>query len=265
MILVKRYVYSWGASLVFYMMAAFSILLIFFGVDPDIHLSVVSHNGISMLIIVGCVTLYLLNFLNGKNIVILPAVLTFIICLWGVGRSGILSSFVLLLGLVLVKYKISIIRSCIIGGGLCALLYYSLDSIIMYVIDIPIFTKAASLYLSKAELGQSDVRWDIWQNYFNNLDLNRLIFGANVFTDPWPDGKILAYNYHNTYINLHLQTGFMGIATIVLCMLSLIRFLFKNQIFFVLFFSLTLRWFTDIGLYFESWDYLPFFFTFLAL
>jgi hypothetical protein len=265
MLLIKRYIYSWGASTVFYLLAVIFILLILTGFNPDENLTVVSHNGISMLIIIACITIYLVNFLIGKDIVLLPAVLTLIISIWASGRSGILSSFVLLLGLTLIRYKINLRLSFLIGGGICALIYYFLDSIIMNTIDMPFFTKAATLYLNKTSEGGPDVRVDIWQNYFNNLDFYRLIFGANVLTDPWPEGEVLAYNYHNTFINLHLQTGFMGIATIFLFIVSLTKFLLKNQIFFVLFLSLSIRWFTDIGLYFESWDYLPFFFTSMAL
>ena len=261
-LLIRGYIYNWGASIIFYLLAVPCILLAFTGFNVDENLSVVSHNGISMLIIVASITFYIVNFLDGKNLVLMPAVLTLIICIWGSGRSGILSGCVLLMGITLLKYRINIKWTFLVVGGIGALLYYSFDVIIMYAIDIPFFSNAAILYLSKTSVDGPDVRVELWQNYFN---FYRVLFGANVLTDPWPDGKEWAYNYHNTYINLHLQTGLMGIFTIFLFIYSLTKFLFNNQIFFVLFLTLSLRWFTDTGLYFESWDYLPFFFTFLAL
>jgi len=265
MLLIKKYIYSWGASTIFYLLAMVFIFLILSGFNPDENLAVVSHNGISMLIIVACITFYLVNFINDKDLVLLPAVLTLIISIWGSGRSGILSSFVILLGLTLIKFKINIKLSFLLGILILLCLYYFLENIVLNLVEIPFFSNAASLYLARTSEGGPDVRVDIWQNYFNNLDLYRMIFGANVLLDPWPEGKALAYNYHNSFINLHLQTGLMGIVIILLFALSLLKFFFKNQIFFILFLALSLRWLVDIGLYFESWDYLPFFFTFLSL
>ncbi len=265
MLLIKKCIYSWGSSTIFYLLVFVFVLLIFAGFNPDENLSVVSHNGISMLIIVACVTLYVINFLNGKDLVLLPAVFTIIISIWGSGRSGILSSFIILLGLTLIKYKINLKYSFILGVCILLILFYSLENIVLNLIEVPFFTNAATLYLARTAEGGPDVRIDIWQNYIDNLDFYRIFFGVNVLLDPWPEGKALAYNYHNSYINLHLQTGFMGIVTILLTILALIKFFFKNQIFFILFFALSLRWLVDIGLYFESWDYLPFFFIFLSL
>lgn len=265
MILIKNYVYCWGTSFVFYLLAIFFITLILMGIHPDESLSAVSHNGISMLIIVACVTHYIVSFLNGKKLFLLPAILTFLISVWGSGRSGIISSFIILLGLTFIRFRINLKISFILGVTTLILIYYSLGSIVGSLGDISLFSNAASIYLARDAEAGPDIRFHLWQYYFNNLDFYKIVFGLNVFSEPWPRGQEFAYNYHNSYINLHLQTGLMGLFTISLFILSIIKFFFKNQIFFVLFLALSLRWLVDVGLYFETWDYLPFFFTFLSL
>jgi hypothetical protein len=126
------------------------------------------------------------------------------------------------------------------------------------------FRNAIDLYQARSVEGP-DPRIEMWANYFNNLDLFRVIFGANILTDPWPKGKLFAYDYHNSFINLHSQTGFMGLIVLALIIFSLFKFYRTNRVFFFLFLTVILRWSTDIGLFFESWDFIPFFFIFYFL
>ncbi|MBU4446270.1 hypothetical protein KJ656_14510, partial [bacterium] len=143
--------------------------------------------------------------------------------------------------------------------------YLFFDVLSNYVLDSPFFSAAISNYLAK-DIGEGpDVRIDIWANYFNNLDIFRLIFGVNVYQDPWPEKEFLAYNYHNSFINLHLQTGFMGLITIALIIFSLFKFYRTNQVFFFLLLTVILRWSTDNGIFFDSFDFIPFFFIFYFL
>ncbi len=112
---------------------------------------------------------------------------------------------------------------------------------------------------------ESSVRMDIWANYFNNLDIFHFIFGANIFNDPWAEKEILAYNYHNSFISLHSKIGFMGLITMALIIFSLFKFYRTNQVFLFLFLTVILRWSTDFGIFFDSFDFIPFFFIFYFL
>ena len=262
LILKKSLVNTWAVKVVFYSWALFFIKQILTGVDPDLALTVVSHNGISMMILVACISYYIVERKKIEKIPLIPAVFTLIISIWGTGRSGILASLILLIGVILIKYRIKKVAIFIISTPI-VLIFLFFDEVVSLALNIPFLTRSATNYLVRSQ--EEEARIDIWANYFNNLDIFRFLFGANIKTDPWPDGQILAYNYHNTFINFHSQTGLMGVITIIILIFALFNFSQSNKLLFVLLLALVARWFTDIGLYFESWDYLPFYFTFIVI
>ena len=108
-------------------------------------------------------------------------------------------------------------------------------------------------------------RLSYWEYYFSNLDISRLIFGVNVVEDPWPAGEINEYNYHNSFIHLHLQTGFMGLITIALILFALFRYYKINKIYFFLLLSIIFRASTDGFMFFNRADFIIFFFIFYFL
>lgn len=263
LLILRSYVHSWACYFIFYLLTLFFFKQIITGVEADDAVSVVSHNGISMIILIACITLYLIQNLNNKKISLLPSILTLIICIWGTGRSGILASLVLLLGLLIVKFNVR--KRVIFFIGLpFAIVYIFFETLILYAVQVPFLTQAATNYLVRAN-GEPEARIDIWNNYFHNINFSKLFFGVNPKIDPWPEGQTLAYNYHNTFINLHSQTGIVGILTILILIISFTKLLKFNNIVAILLLTLIIRWFTDTGLYFESWDFLPFYFTFIYL
>ena len=60
MILINRYVYTWGGYLVFYGLAAYFCILIILGVSGDIALKWSSSNGISTVMLISCISLYII-------------------------------------------------------------------------------------------------------------------------------------------------------------------------------------------------------------
>jgi hypothetical protein len=266
MILLRGYVYSWGGYIVFYGLVGYFLMLMFAGVGPRETL-VCSYNGISMMMLIACISLYIILSMENKKIDLKPALITLLISIWGIGRSGIGSSFVLLLGLLFIRLRA---KQKYIYIGIITLFitlfiaYLYRDGLFMFAMDHSFFRNAIDLYLARSMEGP-DPRIAMWTNYFNNLDIFRVIFGANVLTDPWPQGQLFAYNYHNSFINLHSQTGFMGLIVLALIIFSLFKFYRTNQLFLFLFLTVILRWSTDIGLFFESWDFIPFFFIFYFL
>jgi hypothetical protein len=263
MILLRGYVYSWGGYIVFYGLCIYFVVLMLAGVKPEDAL-VCSHNGISMMMLVACISLYIILSMENKNIDLIPALITLLISIWAIGRSGIVSSIVLLVGLFFLKLRAKPKYIYIVLIFLFVA-YLFRDVLYMSAMDHPFFRNAIDRFLLRSTEEGPDARVAIWANYFNNLDILRVIFGANVLTDPWPEGKVLAYNYHNSFINLHLQTGFMGLMVMALIIFSLFNFYRTNQVFLILFLTVLVRWSTDIGLFFESWDFIPFFFIFYFL
>jgi hypothetical protein len=267
LILLRGYVYSWGAYIVFYGLVGYFLMLMLTGIDPRDAL-VCSYNGISVMLLAACIPLYIILTMENRKIDFIPAFITLLISIWGIGRSGIVSSFVLLLGLLFVRFRakpkyihIGIIFSIILS----IISYLFFDVLSAYVMDSSFFSNAINNYLARNMETRPSERIVMWTNYFNNLDISRILFGVNVLEDPWPDGERLAYNYHNIFINLHLQTGLMGLIVIGLMIFSLFTYFRTNKVFFFLLLAVILRWSTDIGLFFESWDFIPFFFIFYFL
>ena len=104
LILLRGYVYSWGAYIVFYGLTGYFLLMMLTGSDPTIILTTAS-NAISTMMIIACLFLYITLHIENKNIVLIPALLTFFFSIWGLGRTGIAASMVLLLGLLFVKLR----------------------------------------------------------------------------------------------------------------------------------------------------------------
>lgn len=264
MILLRGYVYSWGGYIVFYSLVAYFLMLMLAGVDARNALNFTSHNGISMMMMIACISLYIISSMEDKKIDLKPAFVTLLISIWGIGRSGIIASFVLLLGLLFVRLRAKPRYIYIVIISLfIAYLYF--DVLFIYAIDYSFFGNAADHYLATSIDPQSSERVVIWKNYINNLDIFRVVFGVNVLEDPWPEGEMLAYNYHNAFINLHLQTGFMGLIVIALIIFSLFKFYRTNQVFLVILLAIIVRCSTDILFFFESWDFIPYFFIFYIL
>ena len=264
LILLRGVVRTQGAYVVFYALACYMASMIFAGIDPDEALKVVSRNGISELMIVTSICLYIIQNNEGKDIDLKPAFFTLLISIWGVGRSGIVSSLILFIGLYLVKGEFKKIYVYSTTLVLIAI-YLFFDQLVLLGVDNSFFGKSINFYLARKMEDGPDSRIDIWTNYFNNLDTFRVIFGANVHTDPWPEGAKFAYNYHNMFIHLHLQTGLMALVIYALILSSLIRFWISNKVFFVLLLVICLRGMTDTFLLFESWDFILYFFIYYFL
>lgn len=267
LLLVKGYVSRAGAYSVFYGLAACFVALIATGVGARDALTATSYNGISMMLLAACISLYIVLGVDGAKIDLKPALMTALLCAWAIGRSGILSSVFLLGGLVLIDLQARIKSSyfyIFFFGFFLLVVYLFFDNLIAFSKDNFFLGNAVEIYLARSA-DEDSVRLVLWANYLNNLDLFRLIFGANIFIDPWPQGEEFGYNYHNSWISLHSQTGLMGLVVIGLVGLSLLKFWKNNKLFFVLFSSVIIRWSTDAGLFFESWDFLVYFFIFFYL
>lgn len=262
-ILLRGYISSWAGYVLFYLLAAYFYILMLGGVDPYSAFKYCSCNGISMVMLIVCISLYVIVSMENKRIDLKPALFTLIISIWGVGRSGIVSSIVLVLGLLFVTlraksvYFYNLIVDFIVAGFLF---------ILYLLVNRAHFTEhnAIAHVVARQAEGTSE-RWKMWMNYYNNLDMPRILFGVNVVKDPWSEGEIFAYNYHNSFINLHLQTGFMALITLAIISFALIKFCKTQQVFFVLFLVLILRSSTDILFFFGRFDFIVFFFIFYFL
>jgi hypothetical protein len=183
-------------------------------------------NGISMIMLVACVSLYVVLGSEGRKIDLKPALLTLFICIWAIGRSGILSSLFLLTGLLLLKFNVrftSRFINLVVVALLFTIGYYFIENLTVLSEGNFILENAAANYMSRNQ-EESSIRLLLWANYLNNLDLFRIFFGVNIFTDYWPDGDEYNFNYHNSWINLHYQTGFMALVFFAVMGLTIVKY-----------------------------------------
>jgi hypothetical protein len=267
LILLRGYVYSWGAYIVFYGLTGYFLLIMLSGYDP-ISILTTSSNSISTMMIIACIFLHITLHMENKEINLIPALLTVFFSIWGLGRAGIAASLMLLLGLLFVKQRNNrkyLYITIIILFIFFIFIYWFFDDLYMLAMDNSILRNAIDHNVQRWTRESADPRFSYWENYFSNLDISRLIFGANVVEDPWPDGEINEYNYHNSFIHLHSQTGLMGLITMVLILFSLIKFYRHNQVFFFLLLVLVFRCTFDSVIFFLRFDFISYFFIFYYL
>jgi hypothetical protein len=266
MILLSYRIYSISGYIVFYGLAFYFLVLMTMGVSGDQALKWSSSNGISTLMLIACISLYIISNFEKKEIDLYPALLTLLISIWGIGRSGIISSFVLFIGLILIKFwhKRKIVYFIFTFFiFLSTMIYYFSDIFINFSLNNNFLSNAVIRFIERGdEFSESSARSTMWANYINNIDLTRFFFGVNVETDPWDEGIENSFNYHNSFIDLHLQTGIYGIFTMCLLFFSLFTLFKYNKVLFLLLLVLIIRSFTDTIFFFGRYDYLMYFFIF---
>lgn len=265
MILVRGKVYSWGGYIIFYSLSFYFLILMFTGVSGFSALKYCSHNGISIVILIACISLYIILSNENKKISLVPAVFTALISIWGIGRSGIISSLILLFGLFFVTFQAKAKNFFILIIFISYLIYLFQEAFLGFAIDYLYAGNAIENYIIRAGTLEEEARIGMWSNYFYNLDIFRFVFGVNVVEDPWSDKVINEYNYHNSFISFHSQTGLMGLITIVILIFSLFSFFRTNKVFFFLLLALILRIFTDNVMFFGRFDFIIYFFIFYLL
>ena len=260
LILLSGKISALGGYIPFYGLTAFFMIRIVNGVVPDFALKYSSFNGISVLMLVACISLYIIKNINSRKIDLVYAVVAVIISIWAIGRSGIISSFVLLFGLLLIKLK-SKPKYFYIVALLSVIAFLVVIKCSEYISQYINIQNAIDYALNKESLTSN--RAEIWGNYFNNLDVVSIIFGTDAYKDPYVSDWY--HNYHSSYVNLHALAGLMGLVIMGLILITLGRLLKHHRIFFVLFLAISLRMSTDICNFFTLFDFIPFFFIFYSI
>ena len=131
-----------------------------------------------------------------RNEIILMAVLTLVTCIFSVGRSGILSSFILLIFVVLDYSQVKKLFVLIISLTLLLTGLFS-DFIIQSSSKIFLYTKFGIE-------GMETARYEMYQSYLSVLNFESLIFGKSA-----NDSSLIFIEegYHNSYILLHMYLG----------------------------------------------------------
>lgn len=231
----------------------FSYYFYYYNIVGNISLILfdVSRNIISISMIFAVIFVYIAYYQKAKLIPLWPAIITFIVCVQAIGRSGIISSVLLLIGIILlkvIKMRQNLFIKCIFFITIIILFYYVLS----------IYYDWLHNYFYYLEESQFDLtgRDEIWSYYYQKIVNNPLyfIFGGEVIDNymimKWNN------NYHNSFISLHLRIGIFAVTLMVATVASLFRYWFNNKLYFLLLLVFSLRSSTDSVIFFSTPDFL---------
>ena len=233
----SRIIFIAFSSLLFYQTLSF-----FINSNDLIDLMVYSRNTISVYAIASfsmlCIAHHnksLKHSKNTRNEIILMAILTLVTCIFSVGRSGIVASFILLIFVFLEYVKVRKLV-VIITSLIVVLAGISSDFLIDYFNQIFLYTKFGIEGIETA-------RYEMYQSYLDVLNFKSLIFGKSA-----NDVQLIFIEegYHNSYILLHMYLG-IGVFIIFHMIYFTARIFFKsnNLILLGCLLAISIRAFTD--------------------
>lgn len=232
------------STMFFYGLSAYFFLQIASGNPPDHILSFVSRNYISVLMITSVILVYISNEDEKEEIKVLPATITFIISYWALGRGGIISAGILLLGVLYIRFsrlfkKINKIKAIlgifVIGAGV---IYAAIT------VEIQIITKYFTAFSGR---GLDTPRFAMYNEYLEaaSKSIFDFLLGPRI-------NEIRAIarhdgNSHNSFIQLHAYFGIIFLIVVLILIINSMLFFLKQHhyIFALLFFVLLTRAFTD--------------------
>lgn len=228
--------------IMFYGLSAFFLYKMFIGESSSEILYHVSRNYISVLMITNLNLLYLSDIDNNKPITLTPAILCFIISIWGIGRGGIIVSGLLLGGIALVKIFSKL------SGEQRKILIIALGSLFVVFIIILINTDFVSKYFVAFQTkGMKTPRTFIYEEYLSaaKQTFMNLIFGPPMKNMNVSD--VYSRNFHNSFIQMHAYYGLVFSIVVIFLLFNSLMFFAKRKdyVFVILILTLSMRAFTD--------------------
>jgi hypothetical protein len=252
---------SWKIiSLYMIFISLFSFYLMYEGINPNMVFENSSRNTFSILLLEASALLYIVIIQRNDftRFPLWPAILSFVISVWAIGRSGILSTGFLLCGVILANFLESRkkLRYFVFTGVMvsCALILFIGWQSESFALVVGRF--------STEGLKESH-RVEIATHYFQQIAENplRLFFGYDVQFDQYL-ANVWNSNLHNSFLKLH---SIIGIGAIVLLFLIVRGIYKKGKTCMLLWFiggALLLRAATDTAFLFGPTDFLFFYFLF---
>jgi len=205
-----------------------------------------SRNYVSLYAIILVAPYYLKGTDNGK-ISFWPALVTLIICILAIGRSGIIAAA--LLTIAVFGERFGKLRSLLVLGIFAFLIISLRINQSEYFVDLSRFSSLSSTLEDK---GRSNISKEIialpWTNY---------LFGFRPEAIP----TVLRLGHlHSSWWNLSTAIGILPTAWVLLMFLSraLIAFVRKHYVLSAIITCVVLRISTDIGFLFSPFDYILF-------
>jgi hypothetical protein len=220
-----------------------------------------SRNAVSWLFIVYAAIFYIVVDKLSLTVPVLPAIIAVFFSVVSYGRSGIISSFTLLFSILLLNFH----RNWKNSKFYIVIAFFSilLTFIIVNVPNTGNIVRDFGGYFTRLQVqGLSDEmgREYIWRSYFHRMNVTRFLFGVNPKLDP--SAAQFRYNYHNSWIQLHVSLGIVSIVFMFLVIWSIVRLFNSNKLLFSLLITVTFRTFTDQLLFMSAYDFVVYYLTF---
>lgn len=164
-----------------------------------------SFNYVSVISIYIASLYYISSVSDGRRITLIPAVIVFLICLAAIGRSGIISSALLLLSIAfaLLRSKSSLaFQVALLGGGIFLLLNAGI------IIETVSEGVDGMLVQFERKGFESLARQFILIEYWDRLDFYTMIFGVDPRAISFAYSAREGMTLHNSYLAMHSTYGF---------------------------------------------------------
>lgn len=230
--------------------------------SADSIFATAGRNSVSAFLILSAVLVYS-SYAEGEHLPIFPAVVAFILSCCAEGRGGVISSALLLMGIVLYETKrikkISIMHMVVFALALTALLCF-----VVRYFDAFFGNAIGRLMLEKLTENE---RVGYNRQYIEYTLMNWKFFLFGVPKHEIPIFDYLSGNFHNSYLSLHSTSGIIG-TLIVFGLIAKACFCCvrkKDSIRLMLLLVVLFRMLTDTLCFVALYDPLFFYLIFLCL
>lgn len=211
------------------------------GLHPLFTMETRSYNHISVMGISFGVLLTLIGLRREEPAPFLPAVTTFLLCLWGMGRSGILAAGLLLAGVLIMRR--SVVRTSAFWG--VSTVFVAVGVWLVRRSGLPVVEFISQSTWKFAERGFGDAaRSEILRVYLGSLDGRTLLLGHEA-------GIIdtLRLTLHNSFLLWHFNFGIAALVLLIISAVALWRCLPRRPAYALCLSVILLRAATDTVLY----------------
>jgi hypothetical protein len=242
----------------FWFILIFIIIKLFQNPNPN-EVFIRSRNYISFFLIVTVLPYYFTRINSNKSISIFPAFLTLILSFYSLGRSGIVSSIILFIG-VFLAHKIKRRNKKILGLFLLALI---VSFFIFYLINYSTI-KDIERITNSSNWSKLGGRSTFFKNYLDNSNLYTFFFGmdTNTYKILNIGGSYLPGHIHSSILNFISVTGIASFMFFIFLFKKIKRVTKVNLPIFFLFIALIGRIASESGCLFGYFDYVVWMFFF---
>ena len=250
MLIINFAIPYWLAGGIYYGVCGYFLGCWIRGVPPQEVITIGSRNSVSAIVIAYMLIYLLILYMQRERIDLFAAIISLIICLWGVGRAGILA--MLFMNFCLVVYSLGRKQ-----GKFTLVLYVFLIGIAswgIYRYGKTVVEMTVNRFL---QMGVKDVRTKFFQSYLDDCRyICNLLFGV-----PFQESLVLKdyYNPHNSWLMLHAKFGIVPTIIVIGVLLKKIVWLLKRNkriyllIIAVAFLRCSFDWLSFNGLFDVLW------------